>query len=699
MKSARGVAAVCVLVATTATAQEVRESDDDRRHWRHRRDVTVETDGGFAQLVVPPDLVVDSRADMRDIRLVASDGREVPYLVDRVVGREWGVVHEGRLVDRKSVPLGGVESSRSRSAWVVDLGESRRFDTISLDVAGSGFSKHFRVAASVDRSEWFELARDAPVLDGAWAGPVRHTTIDLDVVATARYLELETLDDRLSPRVVVRGVSVTLTRRNEAEKWSRPVALEPFGSGASTRYRIDVPEGFPLDVVTLEADDPGFARQVRVLELDERDGVPRERELASGRLYRLDVPDEALAVDSRALRLSAVPEQGRLVLEVAGNPPLRNPRLTASGAARRLVFAAQPVTRYYGNDATRAPLYDLEQLRWRLRLTANLTSATIGEAIENPRYVPAEPFAFAPAFGAPVDASGWRSTKAAVVSGPPDVFSVRLDPEDVAALRHDLADLRLIDAESRQVPFLIETGAARERLPLAFEDDGSSRSDDGWNRHWLRARSRHDGEPVTLAVEALEFHVADAFFERAARVLAPERDGRRGERRLYSGTLRRRPDAGADATRPGAAEPTPVTIPLGGARVSSLALEIDDGDNAPLSFERVDAVVAVPRVVFKAGPGAYRMLLGNREVDAPRYDLAALRRELLAYSAVPVEASALAPNAAFRRSLGEYFKNAPTTLVMWVVVIAGVVALLALVARVVREPSRPSGGDGKGESE
>ena len=125
-----------------------------------------------------------------------------------------------------------------------------------------------------------------------------------------------------------------------------------------------------------------------------------------------------------------------------------------------------------------------------------------------------------------------------------------------------------------------------------------------------------------------------------------------------------------------------------------MTLEIDDGDNAPLSFERVDAVVAVPRVVFKAGPGSYRMLLGNREVGAPRYDLAALRRELLAYSAVPVEASALAPNAAFRRSLGEHFKNTPTTLVMWVVLIVGVVALLGLVARVVREPPQPPGGDG-----
>ncbi len=696
MKPVNRAAAACLLAATTATAQDVRQSDDDRRHWRHRHDVTVETDSGFAQLVLPPELGVDALPDLRDVRLVAADGREVPYLVDRVIERDWGVVHEGLLLDRRSVPLGGSRSRRSRSAWVVDLGETRRFDTIFLDVDGSGFSKHFRVAASVDRAAWAELARDAPVFEGEWAGRIRHTTIDLGDVAAARYVQLETLDDRLSPRVAITRVSVSLTRRNEGQEWSRAAALEPIASSAPARYSIDVPEGFPLDVVTLEADDPGFARQVRVLELSEQSGAPRERVLASGRLYRLDVPEEALAVDSRALRLSTAPERGRLLLEVAGSPPLHNPRITASGATRRLVFAAQPVTLYYGNDATRAPLYDLEHLRWRLRLSADLTAATIGDSLVNPRYVAPEPFAFAPAFGAAVEAPRWRSTKAVVVDGDPDVFSVRLDPEDVAALRDDLADLRLIDVESRQVPFLIETGAARERLPLEFEDDGSARSDDGWNRHPLRAKSRHDGEPVTLPVESLEFHLPDAFFERPARVLAPERDGRRGERRLHTGTLRRRPDSGADDDARGAvdSEPAPVMVPLGGARVSSLTLEIDDGDNAPLSFERVDAVVAVPRVIFKAGPGAYRMLLGNRAANAPRYDLATLRRELIAYSAVPVDASALAPNAAFRRSLGEEFKSAPPTLVMWVVLIAGVVALLALVARVVREPSPPSAGDG-----
>jgi hypothetical protein len=89
-------------------------------------------------------------------------------------------------------------------------------------------------------------------------------------------------------------------------------------------------------------------------------------------------------------------------------------------------------------------------------------------------------------------------------------------------------------------------------------------------------------------------------------------------------------------------------------------------------------------VAFKAAPGAYRILMGNEDAQAARYDIALLRQEILAYSALPADAVAAEPNPAFRRAAGDYFQQAPPTVVLWAALLLSVVALLFLTARIVR---------------
>ena len=53
----------------------------------------------------------------------------------------------------------------------------------------------------------------------------------------------------------------------------------------------------------------------------------------------------------------------------------------------------------------------------------------------------------------------------------------------------------------------------------------------------------------------------------------------------------------------------------------------------------------VPRLTFKAAGGEYRLLFGNTEAAPPTYDLADLRQDVLAYSAIPIEANLVQPSA------------------------------------------------------
>jgi hypothetical protein len=115
-----------------------------------------------------------------------------------------------------------------------------------------------------------------------------------------------------------------------------------------------------------------------------------------------------------------------------------------------------------------------------------------------------------------------------------------------------------------------------------------------------------------------------------------------------------------------------------------LSLEVDDGDNAPLEVRSATAIIRVPRVVFKSAPGELRLLLGNAGVDAPRYDLAGLRGELLAYSAVRANALALTENKGAKRGWFPSLQGAPRGALVWGAIIAALVVLLALTLRTIK---------------
>jgi hypothetical protein len=140
----------------------------------------------------------------------------------------------------------------------------------------------------------------------------------------------------------------------------------------------------------------------------------------------------------------------------------------------------------------------------------------------------------------------------------------------------------------------------------------------------------------------------------------------------FSFTLARRPPASGPLV-------LGIAAPLG-----PLTLEVDDGDNAPLEITGGAAFVRVPRVVFKSAPGNLRLLLGNRSADSPRYDIAGLRSELLAYSAIAAHAGALGENKGAKRALFSDFETAPRGALVWGAIIVAIIALIALTLKTLK---------------
>jgi hypothetical protein len=564
---------------------------------------------------------------------------------------------------------------------VVDLGAPRTFDRLVLDIPERDFAKGLTAEVSDDRRSWRTVAADAGVFDRAWTTRVHRTTVEVPEGTRARYVRL-TADDRLSLPVDVTGVTATTARPVGAERWRRPVGLSsPETANGVSRYRLAVPPGLPVETLVFRADDAVFSRRVVVREIRDLNGRRTDEVLADGPVYRVRIEDPLLAAALLELPVRR-PQGGELLLEIhdGDSRPLRGLEASAEGVATRLIFtaAAAPVAVYYGNPATRAPQYDVSRMQDRLALDSRYVRAELGAEHVNAHFRTPPPFSFVPTLGSPVEAGAWRSLRRLATPDREDLYTLTLAAEDLGRLRPDLGDLRIVDGADRQVPYVLEPSVAEARVVLATARDTAASA--GQTRHRLLP-PEDAGVASPLPLAGLELRFAEAFFNRPARLLAaPVARRRARDRVLYSGTLTR---AGRAEAGGAAAEEGILVIPLSGARVGAVILEIDDGDNAPLTLLEARAVVRVPRVAFKSGPGGHRLLLGNPEAGPPRYDIAALRQEVLAYSAVPLQAAPAEPNPAFRGG-SRWVRQAPPGAVLWVTLLAAVVALLLLTARIVR---------------
>ncbi len=665
----RWLTALLMTLSVVVAAQPAGGVDEVRAAWPFKREVVLPTnrDGGFVAVALPPEVASRSQPGLRDLRLLDAGGRETPFIVLDDIERRVEQRTTGSLVEAR-------QERRDGSAWTVDFGRVVAFDRLVLNIPSGDFTKRLRLELSTDGTIWTPTGDDYWVFTRLWQQQAVHGTTLETPEASARFVRL-TADDVRSRPIDLIGIEAVSSTGLAGSRWTEDVTLELISTAAGhSKYRVPVPAGFPVRRLSLDAADAAFARPVAVLE--QHDGSERE----VGRLlaYRFRLPETAADVEARDIDVAGL-SGGTLVVDVTDgdNPPLAQPRARLSAPQTRLVTAttAPALTLYYGNAVTRPAVYDLERLRGSLTMVAAFPLATLGAETANPRYRAPAPLAFVSARGAAVEVGEWTYTRGFHISGADDIYSVTFAAADLAHVRAGLADLRVIDAANRQVPYVIEPVTDLARVPLTMTPAASPRGLARTSTFTLTAPVAAFPEPVPFT--AIELEVAEGFFTREAVVLVPDPGAAGGYRVAGSGTLR-------STLRDTPAGPVVTSIPVS-AIATTLTVEITDGDNAPLTLRTATGLAAVPRLTFKAGPGEYRLLFGNDRVPPPSYELGLLREEVLAYSALPIAPADLQPSVAnpeHTRALAEMMRQAPPTVVLWSALGLAVVVLLALTRRI-----------------
>lgn len=652
---------------------------------------------GLVRLLLPPQVIQGCRPDLSDLRVFDSADREVAFLVDSLrldealevtesfegkVGglrRELAEPKRGPAATSETYALAPPPRGPRVGTWdlVFESEQPRFVREVTVYQAGAGGDETLAVAEPLFRldAETRRLRLRMPPLG---AGVLR-----VEITGEEGFY--------LEPRLHFES-----GRRIEAAERSGVLLEEIAREQGEGRTVIELarPSGLVPAWLRVETRTGTLRRSIAVF--DEQPGSADLR-IGAGTLYRLAGGDtENLFVYVRAARGATL----RVEIDDGDSPALEALRFHAVIRQPALVFElptdaqgkASGILRFGGGRLRRAH-YDLDSFAPRSGQTGDqaeaaallaegawLPLAALGEIRPNPGFDTLPALAFAMQPGAELDPRRWsHRRRVEIVPSPEGLSRLSLAAEDAALLRADLADLRVVDAEAQQWPYLPSARARRTDVALEPVETRSERR---------RSSYRLALPAAPLRVESVALRSQASFFDRTYQLLAEDAEGRQrivGQGRLLKQALR----------------PRPVEISLSGEPVHALELVVDDGDDAPLVFAEITAQVLLPEVFLAAPEGSYQLLLGNPDVRAPRYELERVRDVVLAASGNAAKPGELEPNPAYslRARLGG--EDGPSGLLrtglVWGVLLVAVAVLGALTLRVVRQGPPPGDAGGRAE--
>jgi hypothetical protein len=603
---------------------------------------------------------------LSDLRLSAADGREVPYLL------VYAPAAEPQWIPAAILALADTEKT---SGFEADLGGAEDVDAIRVQGLPSPFLKRLLLEGSGDRAHWIVLAAEGTLFD------LPQDALHLDTIpfraGAYRYLRVTWNDTNTGRLPLPRAVSARRARADALvpAPITAQVSVERRTSEPGvSRYRIRLPGArLPIVALSLAVGGGHVFRRATVTEsrLSGHEAAPAE--IGRATLSRI-VRDGASAA---ALRIPISPPREpelSLIVEDGSNPPLEVSGATLEFAELPWIYFEAPggaVTARYGDRRARAPKYDLEAARESIRLET-VSEARWGAPPEPRTSEPAAAPAGAPAPGAPLDPSSF-SFRRDVPQAPQRLAVLPLDAGVLAHSRR-FGDVRLLDEEGRQVPYLLE----RREEPLSIDLPLAA--------HQARARELQPVEGRRPSTYVVRLPFADLppgrlVLETPARVFSRnvqvgfERPANRQRREAWFEIHRTAVWQHADPEAPAAA----LSLEIHSGKDQEVVVAVDEGDNTALPITGARLLLPSYRLRFYHPGTPLRLVYGNDDLAPPQYDLALLAPYVMGAEAQ--EVAAAAPDAS---------RSAPSRpsivspRMFWMGLGLAVLVLLALIARLLR---------------
>ena len=670
------LALYAIALVILAIAAPAAQQTPAQPQFRYERPVQTGGAGG-RRLAIDVPLLAGSQpfrgdgSGLGDLRLFDSTGQEVQYLLVSNPPEQpvWRTV--------PTLAVAPVETPTLKtSGFEVDLGQAMTVDRFRIEGLEAPFLKRVRLEGSGDRARWTLLVDEGTVFD---LPDERLVQTELAFTPGAyRYLRV-TWDDTRSGRLArPRSSSAREVGRTMAPpSLTTPLAFErrPSEPGRS-QFRLRLPSA-RLPIVALDVDIGGthVLREATVYEPRLVGGQVVPNPLGTSVLRRV-VRDDIAAASLRIPIAEPAEPMLDLVIDDGNNPPSDIRSVTAVFGELPWIYfesTADTIIARYGNASLKTPRYDLEAVRRTLSINTT-ADATWGEARqrleqENASRTP-------PALstvGSSLDPALFRYMRS-IPSGGAGLVTV---PLDAPVLAHSqgagFADVRVLDAASRQVPYLVERASEPLSLELAIEPVATRPPSLQSYRmiSLYRVRLPQEGLPSSRLVLTTEARV---FTRRITAGLEHPPDRRR--RDPWFQTLMTVDWAHADQESPAPA----LTLRLGQVDAREVMVIVEEGDNSPLPLASARLLLPAYRLrLFRERDAALRLAYGRDDLTLPQYDL-----ELIAQQLTGAAATEVVPGPEQADSQSSTFALISPPL-FWGVLIVAVLVLITLVVRLVRK--------------
>lgn len=488
--------------------------------------------------------------------------------------------------------------------------------------------------------------------------PVPHTAGPFRVQARRlgrRMPDLDWVHGEVDPPDVVPDVTEVLPA-------PAPVLVE------DGRARWVVPLGGPRVVtgLTVEAAGDLYTRRVWVGRASEQGGGSSEM---VGVIRRVQIGEANVDIDAVAVNHLVT---DTLVVEVETDRgrvlPIRSFTVRSPGAHLVVRDAGPGPHTLYVGGRDRDSAFDLAVGAFEL-LRMEPPRVAVGALVPNADYLPLPTREGVDAAGTELNLTRFAWERP--VNGGPGWVVLPLDRTVLAHARDDLEDLRVVDREGHQVPFVLRwTGA---EVPWDSPDtrpDGSlpfERTEDG-SASLIRVKLGAELAPVatvTLQTDADTFERSVVVLRDRGRVTEPLRHV------SWSGSV----------------QGGTVSVSVGAVLGEELLLRIENGDNPPLPIRAVSVTSPGWELRFRAPEGGARLLYGAPNQGAPSYDLAAFDGEV---THILPAAATLGPEARMGGPALGFFDQALVYAALGALTLGLLGLTVRVIAAVPAEPAEPA---------
>jgi hypothetical protein len=610
---------------------------------------------------------------LNDLRLFTTDGRPVPYLLVQPPSGERSWIG-GRVLP--------VAPTKQTSGFEIDLAAAHDVDMLRVEGLPVPYLKRLKLEGSGDRARWTLLLDEVTLFDLP-DEKLRQNALGFEA-GEYRYLRV-TWNDTNSGRLPLPSSAsarrATTVPPPPATRVGMAVERRPSEPGRS-RYRISVPGGAGSPIVALELNIRGghVYRPVVVSESRFSGVEAAPVELGRAMLARV-TRDGATASALRVPIATPVEPDIDLTIEDGENEPLDVRDAWIELAQLPWIYFEAPpggtIVARYGDRSLPRPQYDLEAVRASLDIRAVKDAAWVGESSATTPPAADAAVPSTPQPGPSLDPAAFQHVRTLVVARE-GLAALPLDAHVLAnskgpSLR--FADIRILDAENRQLPYLLERRDEPLSIPLAIVPVTTVRAPE------LKQTGGRQRSVYAVTLPFANLPPARLVIETSARVfqrtvrLGVEHAADRNRRDAWFDVRAAETWRHADDRTP----PRPLTLPVTSGAETDLLVVVDEGDNAPLTITGVRLLLPSYRVRFYApAPSpSVRLVYGRNDLQSPQYDLALLAPRVM--GAPAAEGVAAPPSAAGPAAAAALISPR----MFWIVLAGAVIVLLALIARLV----------------